>query len=181
MRTLFFFPFIGISGDNNPYLQINAIIDRFAEKFGVDSYYTNIPAVRENNTKLAQIDKERLLKLQQYWDKADAAIIGLGVPPTVEDFLISEVSLAYKEIMAKSNTLGDILCQYFYSDGSIFDFEHDYEQVSFPIQKLRNIRTVICLAGGPHKVEGIIAAAKNHFFNILVTDSMTAGQILDRV
>ncbi|MEN6313713.1 MAG: sugar-binding domain-containing protein [Clostridiaceae bacterium] len=176
-----FVPLIGISGENNPYLQINTIVDRFAEKFGAESYYTNIPAIRENNTELAQVEKERYIKIQQYWDNLDAAIIGLGVPPKVGEFLLSELSRKYEEIIASTNTLGDILSQFFYTDGTVFNLKPDYEQVSFPIQRLSDINKVICLAGGAAKVDGIIAAARNGFFNILVTDSVTARLILEKL
>lgn len=178
---LTFVPLIGISGENNPYLQINTIVDRFAEKFGAESYYTNIPAIRENKTELAHVEKERYRKIQQFWDKLDAAIIGLGVPPKVGEFLLSELSRKYEEIIAGTNTLGDILSQFFYTDGTVFNLKPDYEQVSFPIQRLRNINKVICLAGGAAKTDGIIAAARNGFFNILVTDSVTAKIILEKL
>lgn len=176
-----FVPLVGISGENNPYLQINTIVDRFAEKFGAESYYTNIPAVRDNNTELAQIEMERYIKIQQYWNKLDAAIIGLGVPPNVGKFLLSEVSQKYEEVIAGTNTLGDILSQFFYSDGTVFDLKPDYEQVSFPIHNLRNVKNVICLAGGAAKVDGIITAARKCFINTLVTDSVTAKLILEKV
>jgi DNA-binding transcriptional regulator LsrR (DeoR family) len=174
-------PLIGISGENNPYLQINTIVDRFAERLGSKSLYTNIPAFRESNMELARIEKERYKKIQEYWDKLDAAVIGLGVPPGVGKFLISEVSQKYKDILVNSNTVGDILSQFFYEDGSVFDLKADYEQVSLPIEKLKTIEKVICLAGGLSKVDGIIAAARNGFINILVTDSVTASCILEKI
>lgn len=180
-ESITYVPLVGISGENNPYLQINTIVDRFAEKHGADSYCTNIPIIRENSTEQTEIEKERYAKLLQYWDKLDAAIIGLGAPPKIGEFLISEVSNKYEEIMANSNTCGDILSQFFYPDGTVFDLKPDYEQVSFPIQNLRNMKKVICLAGGAAKVDGIIAAAHNGFFNMLVTDSVTAKLILDRL
>lgn len=174
-------PLVGISGENNPYLQINTIVDRFAEKLGSKSLYTNIPAIRESNMELAQVEKDRYIKIRKYWDKLDAAIIGLGVPPRVGKFLISEVSQKYKDILINSKTVGDILSHFFFEDGTVFDLKADYEQVSLPIDKLKNIEKVICLAGGLSKVDGIIAAARNGFFNILITDSVTAKHILEKV
>lgn len=180
-ENLTFVPLIGISGEDNPFFQINAIVDRFAEKFGANSYYINIPAMRENTIELSQIEKERNSKLLRYWDSLDAVIVGLGVPLKSGEFLITEVSREYKEVIKNSDTLGDILYQFFYSDGTVFDFKSNYEQVSFPIYKLRDIKKVICLAGGAAKVDGIIAAARNGFINTLVTDSTTARMILERL
>ena len=176
-----FIPLIGISGENNPYFQINTIVDRFAEKFGAESYYTNILAFRENSAERTQVEKDRYIKMQQHWNKLDAAIIGLGVPPEAGGFLITEVSQKYRQIIESSNTVGDILSQFFYDDGTVFDLKPDYEQISYPIQNLRNINKVICLAGGAAKANGIIAAARNGFFDILITDSVTAGLIQKKI
>ena len=174
-----FVPLVGTSGENTPFLQINTIVDRFAEKFSANSYYINIPAIREKGVRLTRIETERFKKIQQYWKKLDAAIIGLGVSPKVGEFLVSEVSKEYEETIAKSNTLGDVLCQFFFEDGSLFDFGDTYLQASFPVQELKNINKVICLAGGHAKVSGIIAAAMNGFFNILITDINTARMIIE--
>lgn len=174
-----FVPLVGISGENNPFLQINAIVDRFAEKLGADSYYINMPAIRENGAQLTRIEIERLKKIKQYWNSLDAAIIGLGASPKAGEILISEVSKEYKEAIVRSNTLGDILCQFFYEDGTVFDLRGAYEQTSFPVQELKNIRKVICVAGGPAKVNGIITAARHGFFNMLITDNNTARLIIN--
>lgn len=176
-----FVPLIGISGEDSPYLQINTILDRFAEKFGADSFYTNIPTIRENDVKLSKIEQIRYARLQQYWAKLDAAVIGLGIPPQEGKFLISEVSQDYRKMMTRSNTIGDILCQFFYANGRVIDFKSHYEQFSFSIHILKSIDKVICLAGGRAKVDGIITAASNGFFKTLITDSNTAKMILERL
>ena len=174
-----FVPLVGTSGENNPILQINAIVDRFAEKFRADSYYINIPAIRKKETELSQIENKRLIRLKQYWHHLDAVIVGLGNSPKVGEFLVSEVSKEYKECIANSNTLGDILCQFFYEDGTTLDNLGEYEHTCLPLSELKNIKNVICLAGGAAKVNGIISAAHNGFFNILITDSNTAKLIVE--
>lgn len=178
-QPLNFFPLVGSFGENNPYLQINVIANRFAEKFNAKSYYTIMPAIRDNK-KLAQIEEKSYLRLKQQWESLDTAIIGLGPSPSNGIPLLAEASEEYHQQLQNSGTVGDILASFFYEDGRVLDTSEHYFQISLNLDALKQIDKVICLAGGEPKVDGIIAAARNNFFNILVTDTNTAQQILDR-
>ena len=46
------------------------------------------------------------------------------------------------------------------------------------LQKTKAAPNVICIAGGQQKVEAIISAAKQHYINVLITDEITALQML---
>jgi deoxyribonucleoside regulator len=46
-------------------------------------------------------------------------------------------------------------------------------------QALRNIDTVIGMAGGADKIEAITGALRGGFINILVTDELTAERVLE--
>jgi len=178
-QPLNFFPLVGSFGENNPYLQINVIANRFAEKFNAKSYYTIMPAIRDNK-KLAQIEEKSYLRLKQQWENLDTAIIGLGPSPSNGIPLLAEASEEYHQQLQNSGTVGDILASFFYEDGRVLDTSEHYFQISLNLDALKQIDKVICLAGGEPKVDGIIAAARNNFFNVLVTDTNTAQQILDR-
>jgi deoxyribonucleoside regulator len=179
-QPLSFFPLVGLSGENNPYLQINVITNRFAEKYDAKSYYTIMPAIRDNE-KLAHIEEESYMRLRRQWESLDTAIIGLGPAPQKGTVLLAEASEEYHRRLYESGTVGDILASFFYKDGSVFDTSKYYFQISLSLDALRNIKKVICLAGGGGKVEGLIAAARNRFFNVLVTDTNTAQQILEHL
>jgi len=179
-RNHYFIPLIGISGNDNPNLQINSIIDRFSERFRSKGLFINIPAVRESKIPLSQIENARLENLKSLWNHIDAAIVGLGPPPEISENIISELSQEYKERVIESKTCGDILSQFYYEDGRILDYEEGYTCVRFDINRLKKVKKVICLAGGVNKVNGIITAAKCGFINTLVTDSITARYICER-
>ncbi len=174
-----FVPLIGISGENSPYLQINVIVNRFSEKFGAASFYTNIPVMRENGASLT--GKGRDEPLETLWADLDAVVIGLGPPFKEGDFLVSEVSNEYKQSIAQSDLVGDILANYFDSEGNVFDSSAYYNHFSLPLSGLKDIKNVICLAGGENKADGIIAAAKNGFIHTLITDTTTAKTILTKL
>lgn len=176
-----FIPLIGISGNDNPNLQINAIVDRFSEKFKSQGIYINTPAVRERDIPFSEVEEEGLRKLKRLWKKLDVAIIGLGKPPNKSDNMISELSEDIIKKVFQSKTSGDILSQFFYEDGTAFDYGDSYINIAYEIDNLKDVKNVICLAGGADKVKGIIAAARCGFIKTLVTDSVTARLILEQI
>jgi len=174
---LTYVPLIGLSGTTEPYLQINTIVDRIAEKHRATGYFTGAPAFREIGAPLTDIENKRMDILRQYWSSLDAAVIGLGSPPSGDNSL-PEISPEHLTMLEGMGASGDILAQYFTDNGSVYGFGDYYNQLAFNIMNLRSIPDVICLAGGRKKAKGILAASKLRYFNRLITDSETAKHIM---
>lgn len=181
VKTQSFVPLVGITGDDTPFFQTNMIVDRFAEQFRGISKYTSIPAIRESRVEMDEFAKDGYLRLQQQWKKLDAAVIGLGDCPGIGLTLLPVGNQEYRRIVEQSGAVGDILAHFFYRNGSILDTSAHFQQNSLPPHSIRNIETVICIAGGPKKIESLLAAAQNRFYNILITDPQTAQAMLDRI
>ena len=177
----YFVPLVGFSGENAPYLQINVIANRFAEKCDAKSYFTIMPLIRDSKERLGCIEKESCMRLMRQWEQLDTAVIGLGPRPERGAMLVAEASAEYNEHLIASGTVGDILANFFYADGSLFDTTEYYLQVSMGPDMLKKLNTVICVAGGKNKVDGLIAAARSGFYNVLVSDTSTARLILERL
>ncbi len=177
----YFVPLVGLSGENAPYLQINVIANRFAEKCDAESFFTIMPLIRDSKERQGRIEKESCMRLKRQWDKLDTAVIGLGPKPEKGALLVAEASAEYNERLISSGTVGDILANFFYEDGSLFDTSKYYLQISMELEVLKHLNTVICVAGGSNKVEGLIAAARSRYYNILVSDTNTARLILARL
>ena len=97
------------------------------------------------------------------------------------EFLISEASEEYKRLIASSDVVGDILANFFFEDGSVLDSSAYYEQISLPLERLKTIPNVICLAGGTAKVPGLITAARQGYIKTLVTDQHTARAMINQI
>jgi DNA-binding transcriptional regulator LsrR (DeoR family) len=174
----FFVPLIGLSGDTNPNLQINTIIDRFSTSFQSKGLFVNLSSVREKESALSSIEEQRIHILREYWDQVEAAVVGLGIPPSSSINIIDELPEQYKEELKKSASCGDILSQFFDQNGAIFHSEYEYDLLAFDIRNLPNLQRSICLAGGELKARGIVAAARSGFISDLITDEQTAHAIL---
>ena len=180
-RRLSFVPLVGITGEDNPYFQTNVIVNHFAERFGGSSKFTNVPAIRETHVKMDGFTLDSYLRLQHQWESLDTAIIGLGDCPGVGLTALAAGNKEYLRLVEQSDAVGDILAHFFFRDGSILDTSAHFQQTSLPPCAIRNIDTVICAAGGSQKVDGLLAAARNRFYNILITDPETAQAMLDRL
>lgn len=172
-----FLPLIGLSGDNNPMLQVNTIVDRFGERFHADRKYVNLMSLQTYDS-LRPNEKAALNALQAKWKELDAAIIGIGGAPTTAKTLLSEFPRYYKKQIQNSGTAGDILSQFFYEDGRKFHLDTQYRLLAMPLEDLRNVKNVIALAAGYDKCGPIRAAAKLGYIKTLITDYDTANGIL---
>lgn len=177
-----YIPLIGSAGVSEPSLQINTIIDKVAERMKGRAFYANLPAYREKNVPLTPFENKRLTTLRQYWTEIDTAVFGLGAADDASLLFDEEVSVeSRRRILEERNVAGDILSQYFYNDGRLLEPDKSYHTNAFPVDRLPYLGKSVCLAGGKKKINGIIAAAKKHYFNTLITDTDTAGEIYKRI
>jgi DNA-binding transcriptional regulator LsrR (DeoR family) len=174
-------PLVGLAGIYTPYLQINVIVNRFAEKWRATSIYTLMPVLHEYRFQMGSVEKLNYQLLRDQWNKLDCAIVGLGAVPREDTLLLPEAPRDYNESLMKSDTVGDILANFFYADGTVFDSSNYHFQVSLPLEALKRVDQVICLAGGVNKVDGLVAAARNGFYNVLFTDVNTATLMKNKI
>jgi DNA-binding transcriptional regulator LsrR (DeoR family) len=179
-KELNFIPLIGGIGQKASYYQVNVMVDRLAEKFGGNSIFLNAPAFINHLNSYKNItgnDNYQIVK--ELWGKIDLAVIGLGKPISSSEILKSEISSDVVQSLMDFDAVGDILGQFFNQYGEICVTDLEKQLIGMKIEELKRIKNVVCLSGGEGKAKGIIAAAKVNFFNTLVTDQLTATDILD--
>lgn len=178
---ILFVPLIGAAGIDEPCMQINSIVDRVAERMQARAVYTNLPAFREKNVPLTPFENRRMEQLHEYWDQLDCAVFGLGSKKSGLSFFDGEVSGDSRRRIEEADVRGDILSQYFFRDGQLLQTDGSYHTNAFPAGRLKSLPQSICLAGGSHKTEGILAAARAGYFNVLITDTRTAKEMYNRL
>ncbi len=170
-------PLIGSLGDNSPMLQVNTIVDRFGESFHAGRKYINLQSLQDRDN-FNEDERSSLQSLAEKWDELDAAIVGVGSAPSSGKNLISEFPQYYKKQVRASGTVGDILSQFFYEDGRIFDIDTKFRLLALSLEKLSKVKQVIALAAGADKCRPIRVAARLGYIKTLVTDYDTANRIL---
>jgi DNA-binding transcriptional regulator LsrR (DeoR family) len=113
--------------------------------------------------------------------RADVALVGIGVFEPDATLLSSGNALTAEEIdsLRSSGVAGDIALQFFDGEGRKVRHPIDDRIVGTNLDRIKQIPRVIGVAGGQAKTRVIRAALRGGLVNVLVTDSQTAGQLLE--
>lgn len=170
----------GTSGTNNPYFQTNTITDRFAEKFHANAYYNNFPSCI-NIAMLSPLEEKRWSALTKNWKKLDTVVVGLAGISKIGELYPDEFENPAILKNIEKEMKGDILANFFTDNHVVFHFPHNMRISSLDMKSIQTIKKVICIAHGALKVDAIISAAKQGYFNELITDETTGRIIIEKL
>lgn len=177
---LTFYPVVGNSGTDNPFLQASNICDRFAERFHAKVNFSNSLVVTKANS-MNSISLIRLEHLRNAWSNLDLLVIGLGGTLHTKTLYIEEIPHdAFSEQVFERVT-GDILGTFILEDQSILEIPEGYQSIAMDLDTIRKTKNVIGIAHGTPKVDIIIYAALKGYIKTLITDSNTAVEILEKL
>ena len=164
-------PLCGYTNSTDPYYQTTIIANDFSEKLKSSAYFAQIPFIVKKDEMSVQEEKS-YETLNSLWNDIDTVVMGIGGINRyhrVTDFLVK----------GEKRVIGDLLSTLILEDGSVADLKEGYLYITYDVQKLRDVKNVICIGGGREKVKCIIACAKKGYFKTLITDSVTAKMILE--
>lgn len=173
-----FYPLVGCSGDDNPYLQINSITDRFAEHYHARARYLNLPVFRKDDQLTAE-EEQRLTVFQNKWGRLDGAVVGIGEFNSEDRIYIDEVSYDPYLLEHKYEIVGDVLAHLLLQDGREL-FLPGYSHIACSLENLTRMPEVIGVARGVWKTDAIYHVARGKYIKTLITDDITAKSILSK-
>ncbi len=173
---------ITLTGGVGPYMQSVGQLDGSCS-------ISIIPApLRASSAEAAQLfQKEGYVRdIMLAASRADVAIVGIGSTGQKTrstllktGYILNEQQL---EEFKQQGAVGDILGYFLHEDGTVLsDMPIHQELISVSLDNLKQIPTVIGVAGGEDKVEAILAALKGKHINALVTEEKTARKILTQI
>ena len=114
--------------------------------------------------------------------KIDTLFVGLGAIKTnpVLDQQKQEVSPKLYEEIINSNAVGDIALHFFDIQGKEVDTDLKDLVIGISIEELKQIDTVVGIAGSDEKVDVIKGALNGQLIDVLITDNHTAKYLVDR-
>jgi deoxyribonucleoside regulator len=180
--NLLFLPLLGGVGQVDPSFQVHIITQNFSKVFNASIQQYHMPGLvsdKELREKLLQTENAKEILFN--WEKLTKAIIGLGEAPIEKDVLSSTCfSEAEKEDLYKNGAIGDICMRWFDINGVPVNYL-DQEIMSIDLDILRKIPQVIAIAGGIKKSDAIIGASNGKYINTLITDELTAENVLRKI
>ena len=115
------------------------------------------------------------------FDDLDIAFVGIGAPTpdsmTMRDGSI--ISQAELHGLLRKGAVGDIALRYYDADGQSIKSDIDRRIIGITLEQLKQVPKVVGVSGGPDKLAALQAALKGGLIDVLITDSTTAGTLLE--
>lgn len=83
-------------------------------------------------------------------------------------------------VLRLQGAVGDVLSHFLDKDGNLISVSQEQRLMSTPLEELQKLENVIGVAGGPMKVEAILAALRGNYLDVLITDEETAQALLEK-
>lgn len=168
----------GVS-DADVRISPSEIVHRFAQAFHVAPYLMYLPAIVDQLVvKQAMLTDRHIRKVLDMGIAANVAVFTAGAP-TPDSVLLGSNYFREEELaQIRARGVGDICSRYYDVNGNILLPELNGRTVGIELAALRGKEHAILVAGGADKVESILGALRGGYGNTLVTDQITARELL---
>lgn len=156
------------------------VVGRFGRAFGAAAHVLPVPAIVESATARDLLVRDRhIAPLLDLARGAGVAVFSIGALGP-DSMLCAAGYFAppeYDALVARG-AVGDICSRFFTRDGEPVDPDLDRRTVGIELGDLRQKPYAVAVAGGARKVPGILGALRGRLLNVLITDAVTARQLL---
>jgi DNA-binding transcriptional regulator LsrR (DeoR family) len=174
---------VGAQGAKNLEYDGHALVKRLAEKLGGEGYSINAPCICPTPEIALSIRETKGVKETiEMGHQVRIALLGVGTTETEYSsfYLSGLVSGEELNAIRKKGGVGDIAGNYFCIDGSPYIDDFLNRMITITLGDLKKIPIRIGIAGGSGKVKAVTGALNSGLLTHLVTDSVTANQILQK-
>jgi DNA-binding transcriptional regulator LsrR (DeoR family) len=156
---------------------------RFASLFQADCYLMTAPLVVDSAaTRQTLIERCGLGDIFELAKSLDAVVLGAaGTGADATSHQSKFITNADRSSVVKAGAVGDILFNFFDSDGKLVDHPINERVMSVPLDIIRKVPVRVLAAGGASKVQALAGALKLLQPTVLITDEYTAKDVLKLV
>lgn len=178
---LTFIPFVGGLAKEQDNIQSNVICDIFAQRTGGHSLDLHVPVIADTiNAKKVLLSQNFIKRTFDQMKQVEIAIVGVGGMPVYEEMTQLYVDkVDESSFMDKEKVVGDICYNFIDEHGRYVDIDWNRRVMAVTLEAIKAIPHVIGVSGGKHKVDGIRAALKGQYLDVLVTDISTARALIE--
>jgi DNA-binding transcriptional regulator LsrR (DeoR family) len=166
----------------NYNIHSDMVVWNVSKQIGAVSHIVHSPAILADKNDVFTMKRNPVVsQVISLFNKIDLAIIGIGTLHTGDSLLLQSDLLTQEDIdfLKKGEYIGEMCGRFFNRKGRELEGSLAERSVSITLKQLRNIPLVCLMASGPEKVEGVLAAARAGFFNVLITGEETAKALLE--
>jgi deoxyribonucleoside regulator len=173
---------LGSLGGRLPAIDNPQITRILAERVGGTPYFLPAPMIVESGlVRDALLQDSQLRETLALGRRSDIALVGIGLadPEHSGMYRAGYIDAATLESIRATGVVGDIMVEFFDQYGQVQDLDVSKRVVGMRLADLRDVRTVIAVAGGIIKAPAILGALRTGLIHVLVTDDATARRVLE--
>ncbi len=167
------FPLFGATDNENAYFSSNELARSLADKIEANVKHAWFPYMTDSKNDCDLLKNlSYYKKINDLWDNADIAIVGIGNTKILEVF---GKTFGYTE--KHSEVIGDIATHFFNEKGEFLELYKN--RLCASAEHIKKAKETIAIACGSDKALAIAGALKTKLINTLITDEYTAKAILE--
>lgn len=174
---------VGAMGARNMEYDGHDLVSRMVEKLGGEAYYLYAPYLCQS-AEMAKslLETKSIRETISVGKKTDVALLGIGTtsPDYSSFYLAGYVTRRELDDLRKAGAIGDVCGLHFDLAGQPACDDFCERLVSIRRLDMLSIPVRLGVAGGEGKVDAILGALRSRYVNVLVIDSMTARNVLER-
>ena len=174
---------VGALGAHGKEYDGPAIVSRLEEKLDAEGIYFRAPFFVESEEMAQSILETRsVAETLSIASQADIALLGIGSIGLEHSSYYLAGYATKEEILTiqKSGAIGDVCAHFFDLNGKFINHPLRSQMIIASEDVVQNIPIRIGVAGGREKILPIIGALRGGLVNILITDVITAREVLGR-
>ncbi len=171
----------GVQGRH--FTDVNNLAAELAQKLGGESFQLHAPAfVNNQEERDILLSTSHVTEILEMARKAQIIILGIGALDETggASYLhfnkVTDAEL--HEIIHVHHGIGELLSQVLNANGELCALPYANRVVGINLQEMKAIPLRVGVAAGAHKVRPIIAALRGGFLQTLITDEITAREII---
>ena len=168
---------VSLTGGVNYYLP-----NAYSSVFNAKLWLIPSPLVLSSRETLQSLQQEpSVQEIYRMIPLSSMSVVGIG--SMNDDATIIRNGIFSKNdftVLRLQGAVGDVLSHFLDKDGNLISVSQEQRLMSTPLKELQKLENVIGVAGGPMKVDAILAALRGKYLNVLITDEDTAQALLER-
>ncbi|MBI9043278.1 MAG: sugar-binding transcriptional regulator [Anaerolineaceae bacterium] len=172
---------VGALGSKNLGFDGYSLVQKLTSKIGGEGFNLNAPYIVESPVMAEQLRKTSGIKeALELGKECDLALLGIGTTNIdyATFFKAAYLSREEMESLSKAGAVGNVCGLFFDVNGNPAGKEWQDRSISIKKNDLIHIPKRIAIASGIWKAPAILGAIRGGYINSLVTDSLTAKEIL---
>ncbi len=157
------------------------LLSRLAELVDGEKFYLPISGIVSNKFDISSLNDKYINLALNLFDRLNIALVGIGAIDNFSPLIKNSGNIfPQKEIdrLIKNGAVGDMGLQFFDINGNEINIANSYRVIGMRLNQLQKTKNVIAIAGGLHKVKAIVGALNTKVINTIITDPLTAKEII---